>query len=370
MRPIKWTLVLILIAIAAVSVAQQRDAASLNPEFPVPVWPSNGVIPDGLKNHYVFVDPAKNEFVVAYPGNLGSPNFEKDGPKDRLVSRYKLQRDVDPAVNAVITAAPGGRFKYAYTVVDAPKAKQSIDQWALVMPEAGAGTVTKQPAGWFGVVQKSRKFTVTNPDWIKTGSAVVFSYDKPAEQIQPGSIKGGFEVESDLKPGFTLGFFRQAESVEAVMQTSGNIPRAIIQNATPPPPTTTAGGPPPEGQGQRGFGGNQVPAGATAAWEPIKADVDKVLQFEYDSKAVLTLAPKFDKNASDKVIATDYLQGLTTLTKTGGLAADSAFAKTTISELDAYVKAGGTGPLKLSAQPKGDLETQIFNAMKLSLHVN
>src|SRR5215475_3558958 len=139
MRPIKWTLALILIAIAAVSFAQQRDAANLNPEFPVPVWPSNGVIPDGLKSHYVFVDPAKNEFVVAYPGNLGSPNFEKDGPKDRLVSRYKLQRDVEPAVNAAITAAPGGRYKYTYTVVHAPKAKQSIDQWALVMPDAGVG---------------------------------------------------------------------------------------------------------------------------------------------------------------------------------------------------------------------------------------
>src|SRR5262249_16563743 len=141
---------------------------------------------------------------------------------------------------------------------------------------------------------------------------------------------------------------------------------------TPPPPTTTAGGPPAEGQaqGQRGFGGNQVPAGATAAWEPIKRDVEKLLQFEYKSKALLTLAPKFVKNESEKTIAADYLEGVSTLTKRGGLSADSEFAKTAISELDTYVKAGGSGPLKLSAQPKGDVETQIFNAMKLSLHLN
>ncbi len=369
MGPTKWTLVLILIATAVVGFAQQRESTSLNPEFPVPVWPANGVIPAELKNHYVFVDPAKNEYVVAYPENLGSPNFEKDGPKDRQVSRYKLQRDVEPAVNVAVSAAAGGHYKYAYTVLDAPKAKQSIDQWALVVPDAAAGSVTKQPTGWFGVVQRGRKFTVSNPDWIKTGTAVVFSYDKPSEQILPGSIKGGFEVESDLKPGFTLGFFRQGPSVEAAVQTSGNIPRSIIQNATPPPPTTAAGAPPAEGQ-RGGFGGNQVPAGATAAWDPIKAEVNKLLQFEYDSKTLLTLAPKFDKNASDKTVAEDYLQGLTTLSKTGGLAADSQFAKTTITELDAYVKAGGSGALKLSSQPKGDVETQIFNGMKLSLHLN
>jgi len=368
MGPIKWTLALILVATAVVGFAQQRDSAAFNPEFPVPLWPSNGVIPDQLKDHYVFVDPAKNEYVVAYPTNLGSPNFEKDGPKDRQVSRYKLQRDVEPAVAVAVTPVAGGRYKYAYTVVDGPKAKQSIDQWALAVPETAVGSTTKQPAGWFGVVQKGRKFAVPNPDWIKTGTAVVFSYDKPAEQIQPGSIKGGFEVDSDLKPGFSVGFFRQAESVEAVVQTAGNIPRSIIQNATPPPPP--AGSAPPEGQGQRGFGGNQIPAGATSAWEPIKKDVDKLLQFEYNSKAVLVLAPKFDKNAADKAIAADFLQGITTLSRTGGLSADSEFVKAATSSLDAYVKAGGSGALQLTAQPKGEAETQIFNAMKISLHLN
>jgi hypothetical protein len=81
------------------------------------------------------------------------------------------------------------------------------------------------------------------------------------------------------------------------------------------------------------------------------------------------LAPKFDKNASEKTIAADYMQGLTALSHTGAMTADSAFVKSTLSDLDAYIKAGGSGPLKLSAQPKGDAETQIFNAMKISLHI-
>src|SRR5215471_15600090 len=259
MRPTRWTLALIMIAIAIVSFAQQRDAAKLNPDFPVPTWPADGVIPADLKSHYVFVDATKNEYVVAYPDNLGSPNFEKDGPKERQVSRFKLQRDVEPAVNVAVTTATNGKFKYSYTVLDAPKAKQSIDQWAVAAPETAAASSVKQPAGWFGVVQKGRKFSVPNPDWIKTGTAVVFSFEKPSEQIQPGSLKSGFEIESDLKPGFTLGFFRQAEGVDAAVQTSGNIPRTVIQNATPPPPP--AGSAPPEGQrGGGGAGGAQIPA--------------------------------------------------------------------------------------------------------------
>src|SRR5215471_8185894 len=163
MGPTKWTLALILMAIAITVAAQQPDV-KLNPDFPVPAWPANGVIPADLKSHYVFVDAAKNEYILAYPSNLGSPNFEKDGPGQIQVSRFKLQRDVEPAVNVAIAVSAGGKIKYAYTVVDAPKAKQSIDQWALALPEGAAlASTTKQPAGWFGVVQKGRKFTVANP---------------------------------------------------------------------------------------------------------------------------------------------------------------------------------------------------------------
>jgi len=356
-----------MIATMAIAQApQQRDSVKLSADFPVPAWPADGIIPPELKSHYVFIDVAKNEYVVAYPQNLGAPNFEKDGPGERQVNRYKLQRDVDPAVAVAVSPSNGGRFKYAYTVLNGPKAKQSIDQWALVLPDTAAGTVTKPPSGWFGIVQKGRKLSVANSDWIRNGTAVVFSFEKPAEQIQPGSIKTGFELDSDLKPGFSIGFFRQAESVEAVVQTSGNIPRVVVQNATPPAPP--AGSAPPEGQ--RGFGGAQIPAGATTAWQPIKDEIDKLLQFEYNSKPMLILAPKFDKASADKTVAADFLQGITLSTRIGLLSADSQFVKAALNDLDGYIKAGGSGQLQLTAQPKGDAETQIFNAMKLSLHLN
>jgi len=354
-------------ATAIAGVAQQRDPNKVAADYPVPLWPSTGVIPPDLKSHYVFVDAAKNEFVVAYPENLGSPNFEKDGPSTRQVSRYKLQMYVDPRVSVAIAASAGGKFRYAYTVADGPAAKGSVDQWALTMPEAAGTSAAKFPTGWFGVVQKSRKMALGN-DWIKSGSAAVYSFDKVSEQIKPGSKKSGFELESDLKPGFTLGFFRQAENTEAQLQQSGNIPTIIVKNATPPPTPGAAA----EGGrgGGGGFGGAQTPAGATAAWQPIKDDVEKLMRIEYNSKPALTLGPKFDKSASDAVIAADFQQGITMLSKSGVLTADSAFVKSTLAELDTYVKAGGSGPLKLSGQPKTEAETEVFNAMKISLHLN
>jgi len=346
--------------------AQQRDAASLGLNFPVPAWPANGVIPAEMKNQFVFVDLPNNEYVVAYPENLGSPNYEKDGPAERRVHRYKLQRDVDPQVAVAITAA-GGKYKFVYAVSNGPKAKQSIDQWALVLPEGANAATVKQPAGWFGAFQKNRKLPVANGEWIKDGSAVVFSYSKTEGQIQPGESKAGFELDSDLRPGFTVGLFRQAESTDSVVQQSGNIPQIVVKNATPPPPP--AGSAPPAGGGG-GFGGNQTPAGATAAWQPIKDSVDKLLQFEYNSKPVLMLAPKFSKDATEAVVAADFQRGITTLSKSGTLMAESPFVKSTLSDLDAYIKAGASGQLKLTGQPKSSAETEVFNAMKLSLHLN
>src|SRR6185295_7529149 len=102
------------------------------------------------------------------------------------------------------------------------------------------------------------------------------------------------------------------------------------KTATPPPPpgAAVAGG-----GGGGGFGGAQTPAAATAAWQPIKDDVEKLMRFEYNSKSLLTLGPKFDKSATDAAVASDFHQGIMILTKTGSLTADSAFVKSTLAEL-------------------------------------
>ncbi len=143
----------------------------------------------------------------------------------------------------------------------------------------------------------------------------------------------------------------------------------IVQNATPPPPP--AGSAPPAGGGGGGFGGAQTPAGATAAWEPIKEEVDKLLQFEYDSKTALDPGSEVRQERDRQDDCGRLHAGNHCIEPFNGvLAADSPFVKSTLSDLDTYVKAGGSGQLKLSTQPKGDAETEVFNAMKISLHLN
>jgi hypothetical protein len=315
-------MMIVLIAVAAA--AQEQPESIALPGFPVPEWPANNMVPAEMKDKYVFVDIAKNEFVLAYPENLGTPTFEKDGPGAIKMARYELLRNVEPSVSVAVTSA-SGKFKYAYTVANAAAAKQSIDQFAVSAPEE-VGPAIKGPAGWFAIMQKGRKFKLSNPDWIRTGAALVWSFQKPEEVIQAGSKKTGFEIETELRPGFTVGYFRKAESVEVKVATSGNIPQVV------------------------------------------KDQRDELLAVEYNSKTLLVIGPKFDKNVDDKVVAADFVKGIEFLGKTGTLNANSDFVKAAVTELNRVATAGS--PARFTVQPRGEAETEVFNAIKASIKVN
>src|SRR5579884_2960548 len=208
-----------LLLVAGVSLAQQtQDPVGLS-DFPAPPWPANGVVPAELKDKYVFIDLAKNEYIVAYPENLASPTFEKDGPGALKISHLELLRNVQPVVSVAITSA-NGKFHYTYNIANDKTAKQTLDQWSLILPNAEGASI-KGPDGWFAIVQHKRDFKVKDPQWIKTGGAAVWSFKKAETVIQPGDKKAGFELDSDLRPGFELGYFRKAESVDVTVAASG-----------------------------------------------------------------------------------------------------------------------------------------------------
>ncbi len=165
--------------------------------------------------------------------------------------------------------------------------------------------------------------------WVKTGAATVWSFEKPEEVIQPGTSKTGFEIESGLRPGFTLGYFRKAESVEASVAASGNLAAPIMTI--------------------------------------LKKDIDPLLTVEYNSKTILVIGPKFAREADDKTVAADFIDGITAMGRTGGLDPNSDFVKTATNDLKAIQ---GGGSAKISAQAKTPAETQVLNAMKISLHIN
>src|ERR1700733_6953596 len=112
-------LALFLAATFVAQPAQQpepQDTVGLT-DFPVPAWPANGMVGASFKDQYVFVDLAKNQYVIAYPENLETPEFATN-PGHLKNNRYELLRSVVPNVSVVITTVNPARYKYTYTVAN------------------------------------------------------------------------------------------------------------------------------------------------------------------------------------------------------------------------------------------------------------
>jgi len=344
-------------------------------------------MPPEHSEDYVFVDLANNEFVVAYPVSLeeeeeeeeeeapqqaqqqqqgqqqargrgrgrGGQQAEPQGrgrgrggrgrggqqqaeaeeaeeeePEEEVpvplkVTRYELLRNVEPDVQVSVTPVGGNRYLYSYTLANAPAAEQSIDQWAMVLPEQSGGATIQGPEGWLGIVQPNRSFKLKDPDWIENGSGALWSFQKPENVVEPGDVATGFSVESQLRPGFTLGFFRQAESVGAKVATSGYVP------------------------------------------DVVKKQMDELLVFEYNSKTVLLIGPKFDQDADAHTIAEDFIQGIFTLSRMGALNLNSDFVRTTLAELTGVEP--GASSVRLTAEADTRIETEVLSALKASLGI-
>lgn len=316
-------LMLVLLS-AGNSNAQQQETAGLS-GFPVPVWPENGVIPPDLKGRYVFVDLAKGEYVLAYPGNLGTPDFEK-APAALQISRFELQRNVEPGVLVAINLESPNKYKYAYTVRNAAAARQWIDQWNIVLPEQVGNTAIRHPANWLSVIQKGRTFEVKNPAGVRSGASAFWFVFKPDDVVKAGTAAGGFALDSDLRPGFTVAYFRKGLALAGPIRGQGGIPKDVAEQ------------------------------------------LDSLLRLEYNSKTIVTLGPKFDANVDNATIASDYLEGMTFLSRSGVLNADSEFFKSVTTQLRQI--AGAPASIRLETQPRTEVETEIWNALKISLRLN
>ena len=385
----KLLTLIVLLVFAGFATGQQADPVGLT-DFPVPAWPEGGidpepgVMPPEFSETYVFVDLANNEFVVAYPIALEEAEEEEEqeqaqqqqqqqgqqargrgrgrggqqpatqgrgrggrggrggqqqpeeaeepeeepedtGPVPLKITHYDLLRAVEPAVTLDVSEIGADRYRYAYTLANGPGAKQSIDQWAMVMPPAAAGDAIKHPEGWFGIVQPERTYKLKNPEWIPNGAGAVWSFQNPENVIKPGAVATGFELESELRPGFTVGFFREAESTGVKVATSGYVP------------------------------------------DVVKEQMDRLLILEYNSKTVLTIGPKFDSNVATDAIAQDFVQGIFTLSRMGVLDLGSEFVRTTLNELTGIGPGTDGSSIRLTASASSRVETEILNALKVSL---
>lgn len=343
--------------------AQLTDLVGLT-DFPAAIWPEDGidsapgVMPQELSETYVFVDLKNNEYIVVYPVALEEEEKEEEqeqqgqqargrgrggqqeqeekvevekestGPVPLKITHYDLLRDVEPAVTLMVSAQGPDEYRYTYTLANGPDAGQSIDQWAMVVPPAASLEGIKNPAGWFGIFQPDRNFKLKNPEWISNGAAAVWSYEKQENVVEPGGVMTGFQFDSTLRPGFTVGFFREAESTGAKVATSGYVP------------------------------------------DVVKEQMNRLLVLEYNSKTVLTIGPKFDGQVTLDLIAADFIQGIFTLSRMGILDLASEFVRTTLNELTGVQSGSDSSSLSLTELPTSQIETEILNALKVSLQID
>ncbi len=333
-----YTVILVsFVLLGGMALAQKSDLVALT-DFPVPAWPEDGDVGPDTED-YVFVDLANNEFIVAYPASLeeeegdeeeepeeAEEEAEDEGPPPMRITHYDLLRDVQPALTTTVTDAGSGRYRYAYSVANGPGASQSIDQWALVLPEEGRNSTIQHPEGWFGVIQPNRSFRLKDSTWMPNGAGAIWSFELTENVIEPGTVGTGFELESGLRPGFTVGYFREAESTGAKVATSGYVP------------------------------------------DVVKEQMDLILALEYNSRTILMIGPKFDSDADAKAIAEDYIQGIFTLARMGILDLGSDFVRTTLNELTG-VEAGSSGA-RLTATANSRVEIEVLNALKTSLGID
>jgi hypothetical protein len=326
--------ILMILIIASTSVAQQRQDPGLT-EFPVAIWPADGKIPPELKDNYVFIDLARGQYLVAFPSNLGTAEFTED-PGELETRGFDMQRNVEPSISVAVTPTGPSKYQYEYTISNQVSAKEGIDQWNLVMSaEAGDSTILS-PEKWVGFVQKGRTFGVKKPEWIRSGSSALWFFGASQGQIsvdmkldgliEPGMSKGGFVLESGLRPGFTLAYFRRS------INKAGPDPSYPIQ---------------------------------------VREQVKSVLQLEYNSKTTYAIGPKFEANIPDQTIISDFAEGVASLSRAGVLDPNSDFVKNTLDELNRGVRDKlNTSQIRLNAQPRTPAETDVLNALKVSLHLN
>lgn len=303
---------------------------------PIPLYPANGVIPDELSGNYLFLDGTTRDLVISYPANLATGGAPMAGPRTEF--RVEMKTHVKPFVYVSFSPDSSGRTTYAYTVVNQAQATRDIASWSLAVPLPGSNLPVKAvdrglvetntpaaagPRGWSMSIAPADKGLATIT-WSKTGDV----------GVAPNAALTGASVSSVLLPGFVHLNFAGSTADKGVDQSA-------------------------------------MPAAVKQALDDFNAT-------KFNQVTVLSLGPKFPAGTNKLTIVADLLEGISVLTKHNYLSGDSPFMKEATAVLTAYLRGaqdGMDGPasdyvgpaLRLEQRPSAGMETQIYQALQLSL---
>jgi hypothetical protein len=298
--------------------SRQTIRAALSP---VPPYPRDGVIPEGLRGESVFLDTVTGDLVVLLP----VPGAPADAAGGRAELRVTLARHVRPQLSVSISKAPGG-FTYAYAVVNEAAARQTIRSFYLAVPQPqprAPGPPTAEvglPVGWERI-----DYAPKPGMWTSRWDAL-----ESAPGIPGAARISGFQLSNGNLPGITRAYFQ------------GPMSRTELPTDLP---------------------------------EAALVKLAVVQGLEFNSVALPTIGPKFPAGTDKSTIASDFRLEIGILAHQGVLAAESPFVRETLSSLGSFLESqpaeeGGvsTGVIpSLKQKPGSQLEREIREALRLSL---
>jgi hypothetical protein len=178
---------------------------------PVPLWPKNGDISKSPSDQYVYLEPVPNDYVVAIRG--------QDGAVDRIV-RAPIHNAINPEVAVSVSRDSDGQFRYRYTLSNGVSARTPIQRWAVAEEETGhqlilshSNASSSGPSSWKG------GFIEAKLPGISRDQHEVYQWESPGDgPLGAGQSMSGFEIVSDLAPGFILAAFYGQTSVPEMTQ--------------------------------------------------------------------------------------------------------------------------------------------------------
>jgi hypothetical protein len=295
-----------------IALAQQNGGVRLGP---VPVVSPDADLAGYPANQFVYLNPQSAEYIVV----IRTP----DGRIDRLV-HAPLHNGVAVGLTSSVSRGSDGLYHYRYSLSNGTAARQSVQRWALAVEEVGHQVVLSHPS-WRGA-QADTKLLGISRDRHE-----VYQWTSPeGGALGSGSSITGFEIVSDLAPGYILGaFYGMPATPELALGDWASLP------------------------------------------QPAAEQLRNALGTAWDAQSRQMIGPRFTPGAELEMVEANFLHGVRDLKANKRITKDSVVGDELESTLkEALSQPGGVDPtssLESLNPAAGTPEGELVAALRLTL---
>ena len=284
---------------------------------PAPLWPADGDLSRFPDTQFVFYNYNASEYIVAIRFNDGSPARLLHVPR---------HNQVDPVVQASVSRDLEGHFHYRYSLSNGSSARIPLQRWALAIDEPYR-EMSVLDSKWFGAP------IIAKLPGISREQHQVVQWNAPeGGALSVGQSTSGFEVRSDLAPGYILGaFFGKTPLPELTQEEWASLPL------------------------------------------PVADQLKQCLATAWDSQVRQIIGPRFGPKAAIDVVQANFIFAIRHPELTGAPMKRSQSIEQTESLLNESLYRPGTavttGKLDSLSRPGAPKEAEAIDALKLTLSV-